>query len=246
MSFSVSDTPFRVHVRPDPSMQDALVVRFELNEGMGVLGLRKVGREDPQPTVHFEETEVDAEYLRAGRFVHVLASGQRQSYALSRISADIIRRLPDDQWVELKPVTEYGFRYLVVPEELALKARTAAAIAVGPAVQVASAPAGVTETGSASPVAPAPRPQPVTKISATPAPSADRQAAPPRQVAMDPALASAALERLTREEAVDHLRRQMAKVEQLHLRVIELQQQLEQSHTREQDLLQLLVRWQQM
>ncbi|MEQ1505940.1 MAG: hypothetical protein ABMB14_27135 [Myxococcota bacterium] len=108
--------PFRVFARRESTGANALVIRFECKEGMGVLGLRKSGRSDPAPSAAYEEEEIDPASLRAGRFVHVLPSGQRQSYALSRISADVAGRLPTDRWVELKPHTEYGFRYLVAPD----------------------------------------------------------------------------------------------------------------------------------
>ena len=108
--------PFRVFARRESPGTDALVLKFECKEGMGILGLRKSGRTDPVPAPAYEEEDIDPGALRAGRFVHVLPSGQRQSYALSRISSDVAGRMPIERWVELKPHTEYGFRYLVVPE----------------------------------------------------------------------------------------------------------------------------------
>src|SRR5689334_12025407 len=107
--------PFKLFARRD-SIGSSLMIRFECKEGMGVLGIRKSGRSDPAPVAAYEEEDIDPASLRAGRFVHVLLSGQRQSYALSRISAEVAQRVPSDRWVELKPVTEYGFRYLVVPD----------------------------------------------------------------------------------------------------------------------------------
>lgn len=217
---SLGDLPFKVLVRPDPTSHDALVLQFEVDEGLGLLGLRREGRPDPQPTVHYEETDISVDLMRAGRFVHVVAGGQRQSYALSRITAEIVRRLPSDRWTELRPVTEYGFRYLVVPEEVASRRPPPAAVTVS-----------------------APLPS-RTPTGATPAPASPRGELPPRRVPLDPQLAEAALEQLTLPEALDVLRRQMAEVERLHLRVIELEQQLEQSRAREQDLLEVLRRWQ--
>lgn len=221
---SLGDLPFKVLVRPDPVTHDALVLQFEVNEGLGVLGLRKPGRVDPQPTMHYEETDISVELMRAGRFVHVIGGGQRQSYALSRITVDLVRRLPADQWTELRPVTEYGFRYLVIPDEIANRRPPAAAVAV-------SAPL------------PSATPEP-TPARATPDPATSRDDLPPRRVPMDPALASAALEQLAPEDTIEHLRRQMAEVERLHLRVLELEHQLALSRARERDLLDVLRRWQ--
>lgn len=217
---SLGDLPFKVLVRPDPVSHDALVLQFEVDEGLGVLGLRREGRVEPQPTVHWEETDIAVDLMRAGRFVHVLGGGQRQSYALSRITTEIVRRLPADQWTELRPVTEYGFRYLVVPEEVATRRPP---------------PAAVTVSG----------PLPArTPTGTTPAPAPPRDDLPPRRVPVDPQLARAALEQLSHPDALDLLRRQMAEVEHLHLRVIELEARLEQSRAREQDLLEVLRRWQ--
>src|SRR6185503_6184676 len=108
--------PFRVFARRENVGTGGLVIRFECKEGMGILGIRKAGRTDPSPSAAYEEEEIDPASLRAGRFVHVLPSGQRQSYALSRISAEVTNRMPYDRWIELKPHTEYGFRYLVAPD----------------------------------------------------------------------------------------------------------------------------------
>src|SRR5690242_9455516 len=100
--------PFRVYARRESLGASALVLKFECKEGMGILGLRKAGRTDPAPAPAYEEEDIDPASLRAGRFVHVLPSGQRQSYALSRISSEVAARMPTDRWVELKPHTEYG------------------------------------------------------------------------------------------------------------------------------------------
>lgn len=219
---TLGDLPFKVLVRPDLGSPDALVLQFEVDEGLGVLGLRKPGRVEPQPTVHYEETDISVDLMRAGRFVHVLGGGQRQSYALSRITQELVRRLPTDRWTELRPMTEYGFRYLVIPEEVANRRPPAAAVTV-------SAPLASAVSMSSTP---------------SPAPAPARDTLPPRRVPVDPELARAALERLTADEALDMLRRQMAEVEQLHLHVIELENQLEQSRARERDLIELLSRWQ--
>ena len=138
--------PFSVFARRENAGTGGLVIRFECKEGMGILGIRKSGRTDPAPSAAYEEEEIEPASLRAGRFVHVLPSGQRQSYALSRISAEVTNRMPYDRWIALKPHTEYGFRYLVAPDSDL--DGTVASIRVGPA----TLPPSSTPEPAASPV----------------------------------------------------------------------------------------------
>lgn len=217
--------PFDVFVRQEASDDVRLVIKFECKEGMGVLGIRKVDRVDPAPSAVYQEADVDPESLRAGRFVHVLGSGQRQSYALSRLTPEIAGRLPTDAWVELQPHTEYGFRYLVVPEE-ALKPATGAAAAV------------------AAVAAPAARPAPVSLPDArAPQAAPSEGTSVPSPVAMAPALAEGALKGLSREDAVRHLREEMSKVATLQAEVSRLKNEVRKSHGREQDLVAMLGKW---
>jgi hypothetical protein len=232
--------PFQVFARREGGGSEHLVLKFECKEGMGVLGIRKVGRTDPAPSVMYEEADIESGSLRAGRFVHVLGSGQRQSYALSRISPELAARLPSDKWTELRPHTEYGFRYLVLPEEAVEPAKPAAVVVAAPAPPPASGP---------SPAAPAPpavgsaAPAPVVARPPTPAPPAAAPLPPP-QTPVSPALAATAFASLTREGALEHLRGEMAKVAALQARVAELEDLLGRSKAREKDLLDLLSRWQ--
>ncbi len=218
--------PFQIFARRDNG-GTYLVIRFECKEGMGILGIRKVGREDPPPSAVYEEKDIDPGSLRAGRFVHVLNTGQRQSYALSRLSSEVAGRLPTDAWVELKPQTEYGFRYLVAPEEALLPGGTAPA-------EVAVEPQRSTPARPAEADKPAPR--------AAPRPA--RGAPPQSQTPMSPALAEAALTGLTKEQAVEYLRVEMAKVDLLQRKVTEMETALQNSRGREQDLLALIAKWQ--
>lgn len=254
----VEGEPFQLFARREAGL-DTLVLKFECKDGMGVLGIRKVGRTDPPPSVVYEEADVDAASLRAGRFVHVLSTGQRQSYALSRISPEFAARLPADRWVELKPHTEYGFRYLVAPEDQLDPAGGAVATVAVAAVQVAPPPAAAAAVAAApslgSDPLPTPKPVAVSRVAATPepvqaratgpaSPPASSGALPPPQAPMSPALANAALGSLTREAAIEHLKGEMAKVHALHARVSELEELLRRSKSREKDLLELLARWQ--
>ena len=266
---SSSEGPFRVFVKREPGYELTLTCRFEVLDGMGVLGIRRPGRADPEASTQYEETELEADALRAGRFIHVLQDGRRQSYALSRLTAELLNRISTERWCPLEPVTEFGFRYLVLPEEALDDAAGAAAVAAAPAAAV-SAPSGPAARAARGPAArgmstsggrPAPKQAPrrgPPRGTARPAPvastrsggpgasrvSGSRPGMPPRGTSLAPDLADAALSKLSPAEALDRLRKEMAKVEQLHRRVEELQDRLRASGQREKDLLELLGKWQ--
>lgn len=224
--------PFQVFARRQAGAP-GLVIRFECKEGMGILGIRMQGRSDPQPSVAYEEEGIDPSSLRVGRFVHVLANGQRQSYALSRITSDVAGELPSDAWAELKPQTEYGFRYLVVPE-VTVAAAAVPSPPASPAALVTPAPA--TPTRPTAPDAPPPLP-----------PSQSMESVPRSaslQVPVAPPLADSMLAGLTRDQAVDYLKGEMARVHQLQQQVEELGLALARSKSRERDLLNVLAKWQ--
>jgi len=249
----VSDgVPFKVFARREGNGSDSLVFRFECSEGMGVLGLRKVGRPDPPPSPAYEEQDIEPDSLRAGRFVHVLPSGQRQSYALSRLAAETAARLPSDRWVSLEPHTEYGFRYLLAPEaQLETVSPTAQVVVGSPATPVPPSatatlpPGGVAPTpvpiGNVSPIS---APGRTVRVGSLPPPSIPPSSIPP-QTPMIPALAATALSKLTREQAIDHLKGEMAKVSSLQTYAANLEEQLRRSQARERDLVELIARWQQ-
>jgi len=221
----IEGEPFLVFARQEGSGTGNLVLRFECREGMGILGIRKVGRQDPSPSATYEEDDIDPASLRAGRFVHVLNSGQRQSYALSRITPDIAAQLPTDAWIELAPETEYGFRYLVAPED---------GLREPPAAPDPPSPTESIDTPEFS--------VPLSDLPAE-APEAPQLAMPARQVPVSPALASAVLAGLDRDAAVDHLKASMAKVDVLQHRVEQLEKELGRAEARERDLMDLLGKW---
>jgi hypothetical protein len=246
--------PFQVFARREGNGSDALVFKFECSEGMGILGLRKVGRPDPPPSPAYEEQDIQPESLRAGRFVHVLPSGQRQSYALSRLAAETAARMPADRWVSLEPHTEYGFRYLLAPEAQLESASPTAQVLVG--FELPASPSGnASAPASALTGGRAPTPVPLGSASPISAPGRIRAAslpppsippsAIPLQTPMIPALAATALSKLTREQAIDHLKGEMAKVSSLQTYAANLEEQLRRSQARERDLVELLARWQQ-
>jgi len=217
----VEGEPFQVFARRD-SNGAGLVIRFECKEGMGILGIRQMGRKDPTPSAVYEEENIEPSALRAGRFVHVLGTGQRLSYALSRISPEVAAELPSDSWTALRPQTEYGFRYLVVPGAVD-----------GPTPEALTLPdpeeSRPTPKASSPPERPSPPP-------VAPAGSGS-------QVPMAPQLARSALDGLGREQAIEYLRAEMVRVEELSRRIAELEASLQRSTGREQDLLEVLARW---
>lgn len=250
-----SGDPFAVHVLRENNYEKLLTVRFEvLDGGMGILGLRKPGRQDPGPAVAMEEPGIDVDHLRAGRFVHVVVAGTRQSYALSRITPEFVEKLPENRWYTLSAVTEYGFRYLVPPEGIADDAQ--AAVTLQPVKQSAVADS----LGDVAKSISAPRPKSVASAAqtGTPAPMGERThgpprgisssvppaSLPPRQTPVAPALAQAVLDGLDLDGARRHLGEEMAKVEALHAYVADLTTALRASEARERDLLDLLSKWQ--
>jgi hypothetical protein len=253
----VEGEPFKVFVRREP-VGSGLVIRFECKEGMGVLGVRRPGRADPAPVAHYEEEGIDAAALRAGRFVHVLANGQRQSYALSRIGPEVSGRIPTDRWLELEPHTEYGFRYLVASEKDLDK--VTATVAVGPpvggrenAITQVAPPRAPGEVGGAPIPSLGLSAASMTPLGATPGTplrysSGDRAASVGDSssgtlTAGLPPVVEPNVARLTKEQVVELLRAELAKVQQLQLRVAELEDTLRKSRVRERDLLELLTRW---
>lgn len=249
-----SGAAFVFHIRRESLYEDTLVVRFEvLDGGMGVLGLRKPGRTDPAPSLHSEESGIGVEHLRGGRFVHVVTGGSRQSYALSRVTAELVQKIEENEWVTLDPITEYGFRYLVPPEGVADRIEGGAAVQLQPMKEDSVAE----KLGGLANMLKAPRPQSVASAAATGTSTADASEASPvsepsapagdlpaQQVPVSPALADSALDSLDLTQARTHLRDEMAKVNALHGRVAELERALEESKAREADLLAVLSKWQ--
>lgn len=127
---------FSLWIRRDAGYDLRVSIRFLVTGGAGVLSVPKRGRPDAPPTTNHEEGDLDVDAVRGGRFIHITEEGQRRvSYALARVGADRVARLTADQWVKLEPVTEFGFRYAVIPDGVGAEAGP------GPvAVAVAAAP----------------------------------------------------------------------------------------------------------
>ncbi len=252
------EEPFKVHLRRESNYETSVTVRFEVVDGMGILGLRVPGREDPTPSVHREEANIEADDLRAGRFVHVLSGGRRQSYALSRVTVELVERLSEGNWIVLEAITEYGFRYLVPPEDLGEEASAAVKL------ESAAPTAAIKENfgAAAAHMRPAARPKSVALASKTGASAAAPKPAPaanpapqqasnppastntPKQVPVAPALAQSALSALTHPQAIAALQVEMQKVADLHQHAADLERRLQESKAREADLLGVLGSWQ--
>ncbi len=230
-----TEDPFRVLVRKGNPYEAGITLRFTVAEGMGQLSLKSSGRAEVGLAVHHEEVGIDPELFRAARFVYNL-NNQRQSFALSRLTPELCLRLSTEQWTELKPVIEFGFRYLVIPD---------GALATAP-IQVQVAASVVPLAGPASLPPPGAFIAPAAVRAGEPLPSR-----PPesdnrieRPVPMQPALAAAALEGLSREAALGHLRLQLTAVDAMHHRLEALERKLSASRAREKDLLAVLTAWQ--
>jgi len=156
---------FRLFVRRDFGYELRVSVKFSVDSGAGILSMPQRGQPDAPPTQGSEETDVSADALRGGRFIHLLQnSGKRQSYALSRLTADKLARLSDSDWTELEATTEFGFRYAVLPANLPAATSAGPSIAIKAGPSVAARPASVASVGpqvkhaaSARPVSGPPR-----------------------------------------------------------------------------------------
>jgi len=201
------------------------------------------------------------DHLRAGRFVHVVSSGARQSFALSRVTEELVQKIEADEWVTLDAITEYGFRYLVPPDEVAGRVEGGAAVqlqpmkessigdALGGVTSLLKAPrpksvASASETGTPTAARREAEPEPASETPETPAAPQAAAADPAPQVPVSPSIADAALEGLDTDALRAHLREEMAKVDTLQTRVTALQKALDESQAREKDLLDVLAKWQ--
>ncbi|MFK7926853.1 MAG: hypothetical protein AB8H79_01600 [Myxococcota bacterium] len=91
-----------------------------------------------------------------------------------------------------------------------------------------------------SPRATSARPQPVARIEDDAPTESDPE---PLSMAIDPALGTSAVERLSKSELQAKLIAEMGKVAALQSRIAELQRDLENSHRRESDMVGLIAKW---
>ena len=109
---------FQIELRREPGYELRVNVRFRVLNGLGVLALPGRGRPDSAPVQLGDESDISADALRAGRFVHHVTDARRQAYSFSRLTPDLLARVPDDRFLQLEATTEFGFRYIVLAEEL--------------------------------------------------------------------------------------------------------------------------------
>jgi hypothetical protein len=259
---------FRVLIRRLPGYVPLVALRFEMIDGFGELIVgddRKAA-----PAASGEVPEATGDQLRAGRFVHVLASGKRrQSYSFSRIDDDRIQRLDDTRWTDLVATTEFGLRYLDMPD-IGAAGPTVAVQVAPPSFSATPAPSRASLPGSAPPATariatpvgvPGGGTTPTQRPDASPpgVPASNTPITPPRYsgeptfsppgAAATPSVATSLIEESVRRLGVDALRanlvRELHTTESLQHRIAALESALEQSRARERDLLDVLARWQQ-
>ena len=142
--FMTGEDRFKFWIRMDQGHQTC-GIRYEMQVGRAVLSLPVQSREEPTPVSHYEELDIPADLMRAGRFLQVLPSGNRRSYGLSALTAEAVGRLEANRWFELEPITEQGFRYLILPRTTSERPATASVSAGTPV------PAGPRTTGERPP-----------------------------------------------------------------------------------------------
>jgi len=229
-----AQSQFQIYVRRLPGYELSLSLKFKVANEMGVIAVRQPGRPEPAASTAAEATELDVGVLQASRFIHIpRGSTRRNSFAFSRLSAEALERLPEGDWVELQPVTEYGFRYLVIAE---------GAGTPDPArVQIPGTP-GMVAANLGAKGATGPQVAPGQPAAKTLVPAGEALPEPPMPV--ERTLGEAALAGLTREQAINALREELVKCSALFRIVEDLRDRLEASAARERDLLEVLGRWQ--
>ncbi len=119
MSSDATTSPrFRVWIRRETESEGPFSIRFEVEEGKGLLRVSRPGvLIDPPARPTGAESRLTGQQLRASRFLHVWDSGRsRQGYSLTRVDEASLERAPGDRWVELL-VSEGGVLcYLSLPE----------------------------------------------------------------------------------------------------------------------------------
>ncbi len=112
-----SKSLFTISLRRQPGYELLLTIRFESKKHTGVVSLSRPGWVDSTRSRSRQIQDVEAAELRGGRFTLIHdGSERREGYSLARVTEQLLGRIPDTQWTELDPVTEFGFRYLQIPE----------------------------------------------------------------------------------------------------------------------------------
>ena len=104
---------FEVEIQRESGDGFTFSLRFQVHGGHGDLAIQMGGTSQPAPGRCYDG--LDGNLLRTGRFLVLPHGSRRRSYALSRLAPETLKLLPVAHWFSLRPVTELGFRYLVVP-----------------------------------------------------------------------------------------------------------------------------------
>jgi hypothetical protein len=109
-----------VWIRRETDSEGPFSIRFEVEEGKGLLRVARPGvLIDPPARPSGAESRLTGAQLRASRFLHVWDSGRsRQGYTLTRMDEPSLERAPGDRWVELLATEGGVLCYLSLPDVL--------------------------------------------------------------------------------------------------------------------------------
>ena len=108
---------FRLWLRRQGLAEGAFSLRFEVEEGKGVLRVTRPGvLIDPPARAVGVEERLSGSQLRSTRFILVWDGGRsRQGHLFSRLEDVQIDRMQIDEWQALEIVAEGAFRYAALP-----------------------------------------------------------------------------------------------------------------------------------
>lgn len=108
---------FRLWIRRQNLPEGAYSLRFEAQEGKGILRVARPGVliDPPARPVGIEE-RLTPQQLRSTRFILVWDGGRaRQGHLLNRIEEAQVERIEVDRWHDMEIVVDGGFRYASLP-----------------------------------------------------------------------------------------------------------------------------------
>lgn len=107
--------PFQFWIRRSAGDGAVYAIRFDVEDGKGLLRVARPGvLVDPPARESGFEDQLTPAQVRASRFLHVWQNGRkRQGYVLSRLSDEVLRQLPQEDWKTMSVVSEGGFYWLV-------------------------------------------------------------------------------------------------------------------------------------
>lgn len=216
--------PFRVWLRPSPPDTPGFALRFEVFDGRGILRVPRPGvLIDPPARVSGYEGDLSAPQVRSARFLHVSNFGRRrQTWFLSSLTVDALRRVEPQSWVELRARSDRGA--LLLGLEGGSPGPVLAAVARDAALDIATLPsealvplASEEETGPLRPADPLVDADTLIDASAAPplgmvyTPSAAQPPAEPAQPAFAPM--PGLVRHLRRQLQAERIQRQAAEAQ---------------------------------